>query len=260
MTVIDGIHRLHALRQAHRSEARVRFIDCDEDIESIALAIQANARHGKPLSRSERVEAARLMLSKSPERSDRWLGEVCGLSHSTIARIRMTSDTSGAPVRLGRDGRRRSVSPEIGRSKVEHALTNSPGVSFRQVAKLAGVSPSTAQRVAKELQSPRPAPSSGLVAEPQPPTHPGVSVPNVNDRTCQETVEPGPVVGWLERTAIDPSEAQAFLSAVPLGRVYDFADECRTRSRAWADLAVAFEDRARSHYMRNSELGAVAKS
>lgn len=239
MHVIDGIHRFEAFRQAGRAEVQVRFVECDE-FESIALAIQTNTRHGKPLSRTERIAAARLLLSKKPERSDRWLGEVCGLSHTTIAKLRTTADGTVSPVRLGRDGRRRPTSSEDGRRLVRQVLTEEPVTTFRDTAKAAGIAPSTAHRVAKGLHA------DGAPAQP---TTTGLA----QDPAFRSNGEFGRIADWLERTALDATEVEAYLALVPLGRVYEVADECRTRSRAWAALAANFEKRARAQRRWGSE-------
>ena len=100
MTVIDGVHRVEAFRRAGRPEIRaVPYLG--DEIGALAIAIQANVRHGKPLSRVERQAAAVVLLRRCPDRSDRWLGEICGLSHSTVARLRQAA-ASGRP--RGQDG------------------------------------------------------------------------------------------------------------------------------------------------------------
>ena len=108
MTVIDGVHRVEAFRKAGRSHIEARVFQGNRT-EALVLAIAANVRHGKPLSRSERQAAARVLLGECPERSDRWVAEVCGLSHSTVALLRRASSNAPAQVRTGRDGRRRPV-------------------------------------------------------------------------------------------------------------------------------------------------------
>jgi ParB-like nuclease domain len=121
MKVIDGVHRVEASRRMGRAEIRAVFFEGSET-DALVVAVQANIRHGKPLSRGERQAAAGALLRRCPERSDRWLAEVCGLSHSTVARIRQAADALGLGARTGRDGRRRPVDPTAARAAIAKAL------------------------------------------------------------------------------------------------------------------------------------------
>jgi hypothetical protein len=213
MKVIDGVHRVEASRRTGRTEIRAVFFEGNET-DALVVAVQANIRHGKPLSRSERQAAAGALLRRCPERSDRWLAEVCGLSHSTVARIRQAADALGSGTRTGRDGRRRPVDSAAGRAAIAEALAEEPGSSFRQAAEAAGVAPSTVHRIvagARRLRA-------------EPPRHPASSSPGLP----LEDIE-----------ALHPE-------AVPLGRIYEVADELRRRARTCLELAEALERRGRA--------------
>ena len=151
MKVIDGVHRVEASRRLGRTEIRALLFSGSET-EALVVAVQANVRHGKPLTRSERQAAAGNLLRRCPDRSDRWVAEVCGLSHSTVARIRKAAEALGPGVRTGRDGRRRPVDPAAGRRAIVKALAEGPASSFRQVAEAAGVAPSTVHRASAGLR------------------------------------------------------------------------------------------------------------
>ena len=150
MTVIDGVHRLAAYRSLGRGLIPALLFK-GSDMEALVIAIQANIQHGKPLSRSERQEAARALLRSCPDRSDRWVGEVCGVSHSTVAVLRRSVSEAEAKVRTGRDGRRRPVDPTLGQAAVARVMAENPTASIRQAAGAAGVAPSTVQRLAAGL-------------------------------------------------------------------------------------------------------------
>ena len=107
MTVIDGVHRLEAYRTLGRSRIPALMFR-GNDMEALVIAIQANIQHGKPLSRGERQEAARALLHQCPERSDRWLGEVCGVSHTTVAVLRRSLSGGRGE---GKDGSGRPEAP-----------------------------------------------------------------------------------------------------------------------------------------------------
>ena len=65
MTVIDGVHRLEAFRQAGRTHIEA-VLFTGQRPEAMVLAIKANVKHGKPLSRGERREAARCAPAHVP--------------------------------------------------------------------------------------------------------------------------------------------------------------------------------------------------
>lgn len=110
MRVIDGAHRLQALRSVGRDYVDVRFFDGDE-AEAFVIAVQSNVQHGLPLSLAERKAAANRILRSYPEWSDRMIASVAGLSPKTVGAIRGRSSVEipQSEHRLGRDGRVRKV-------------------------------------------------------------------------------------------------------------------------------------------------------
>ena len=235
LTVIDGIHRLEAFRRAGRTHIKA-FLFTGECAEAMALAIQSNVKHGKPLSRSERRVASRSLLGAFPERSDRWIGEICGLSHTTVALIRRNLSNANQSVRTGRDGRRRPVDRLAAEAAVARLVMENPTNTVRQVARAAGVAPSTVHRARARLQRPE----FSSVAPPSVPTTP-VSVAEVEQRKPDLT-EP---VSWLARTAVSVDEMRTHLAVLPISRLYGIVDECRKRAQMWAEIADALENRAR---------------
>ena len=242
MAVIDGVHRIEAFRRAKRSHI-MALLFAGDDTEVLALAIANNVRHGKPLSKSERQAAARTLLKRCPERSDRWVGVICGLSHSTVALLRHSSEVAASEIRVGRDGRRRPIDAAPGQAAVARVIAEEPAVSARRAADAAGVARSTAQRVAAQVrnrEAPVP-PAPVAAAEP-----PGRSKPVVaGDHAFYSSPERAGVASWLEKTAVSPDDLHTYLEVVPLGRIYEVVDECRRRSRTWAEMAYALETQAR---------------
>ena len=87
----DGFHRLEAYRSAHPDakdiECRVHRGDRDD---ALLFACGANAQHGLPRSRSDKVKAVTTLI-----RSERWSGwsdreiaRQCGVSHTFVAAVR----------------------------------------------------------------------------------------------------------------------------------------------------------------------------
>ncbi len=242
MTVIDGVHRLEAFRRAGRSHIKALMFN-GNGTEAMVLAIQANVKHGKPLSRAERRVAARSLLYAFPERSDRWTGEVCGLSHTTIALIRKGLCLAEPRARTGRDGRRRPVDRLAGQVAVARAMADHPFASTRQAAGAAGVAPSTVHRARARLHA----------RENQSPAPEGPAAPRTQDpheASGREVVlVPSPeldeAASWLARTTVSIEDLRTYLAKLPLSRVYTVVDECRRRAQTWGEIAAAVEGRAR---------------
>ncbi len=243
MTVIDGVHRL----QAYKTMGR-RYIPAllfrGTDMEALVIAIQANIQHGKPLNRSERQEAARALLCRCPGRSDRWVAEVCGVSHTTVAVLRRTVSAADGKVRTGRDGRRRPVDPSLGQAAVARVMAENPTASIRQAAGAAGVAPSTVQRVSAGLARSQTPASAPIVLDITGEAHGPVGA-LLADRALRSFPAGTEAVSWLARTAVSVEDLHAHLRNLPLSRVYVVADECRRRARTWAQMADALEARAR---------------
>jgi ParB-like chromosome segregation protein Spo0J len=242
MTVIDGIHRLEAFRRAGRSHIKALMFN-GNGTEAMALAIQANVKHGKPLSRGERRVAARSLLYAFPERSDRWMGEVCGLSHTTIALIRKSLCLADSRVRTGRDGRRRPVDRLAGQMAVARVIADNPAATVRQAAGVAGVAPSTAHRARARLyaqENPSPAPEAPAVPPMQ-----GPYEADGRAAALPPFPELDEAASWLARTTVNIEDLRTYLVKLPLSRVYTVVDECRRRAQIWGEIAAAVEGRAR---------------
>jgi ParB-like chromosome segregation protein Spo0J len=257
MTVIDGVHRLEAYRALGRPHIPAVFFN-GSDMEALVIAIQANIQHGKPLSRAERQDAARALLLRCPDRSDRWLGDVCGVSHTTVAVLRRALSVADAKVRTGRDGRRRPVDPSAGQAAVARVIAENPTASIRQAAGAAGVAPSTVQRVAAGLARSAKPPLVGALAVGEPGLAPSGVLPSgalpsgalSSGALVVDSVRPSfsdgtDAVMWLARTAVSVDDLRTHLGTVPLSRVYQVVDECRRRASTWAQMADALEARAR---------------
>ena len=152
--VIDGAHRLAAARLRGDHAIRARFVDCT-DAEALVLAMTANAAHGLPLSRPDRITGARRVLAAHPDWSDRALAGITGLSAKTIATLRpATGPAAPEPggKRLGKDGRRRPVSAADGRRRAADYLTTPPDAPLRQVARETDVSLGTVHDVSARLR------------------------------------------------------------------------------------------------------------
>lgn len=221
MRVIDGAHRLEAIRQSGRTKIRVVFFD-GSDFDAFVLAIQANATHGRPLSFEERKGAALALLSRYPDRSTRWIASVCGLSSATVSRLR--PDSGEAERRIGIDGRSRPVDPTAIRSSIAERLAAEPEASVRQVATAVGASPSTVRRIVEHRAKAEDDRGEG-----------DGSVPTVDQLAL-----------WLEATAIPEDRGLDLVATIPPIELAPAAEEFRRRAEYWAHLADLAAERARS--------------
>ncbi|GAA2454878.1 hypothetical protein GCM10010191_87350 [Actinomadura vinacea] len=152
MRVIDGMHRVRAAVLLGRRKIAVRFFDGPEE-DAFVLGVKSNIAHGLPLSLADRKHAAERVISSHPRWSDRMIAAVTGISAKTVAEIRRNAggDAEGLPGRIGRDGRVRPADVIEGRWLARELITKDPGLSLRQVARAAGISPETVRDVKKRL-------------------------------------------------------------------------------------------------------------
>jgi ParB-like chromosome segregation protein Spo0J len=154
MRVIDGMHRLHAAKLRRQHDIAVRYFDGDA-ADAFVLAVQANVRHGLPLSVADRKAAAARIVASHPRWSNRMIASVVGLSPKTVADVRRygATQTPAADTRVGRDGRARPMDSQERRQIASTLLRDNPNLSLRQVARTAGISPETARAVRTRLRS-----------------------------------------------------------------------------------------------------------
>ncbi len=151
--VIDGMHRLEAAKRRGLETIEVEYFDGSQ-AEAFLRAVRANVSHGFPLSPADRRAAAARIIASHPHLSDRVIAEAAGLGAKAVATIRRcsTDATTQSNSRVGRDGRVRPLSSVEGRRKAAEVMTERPGASLREVARVAGISLATASDVRKRLE------------------------------------------------------------------------------------------------------------
>lgn len=140
--VIDGVHRVRAARELGRTRLAARLVGGGA-ADAFVEAVRANTVHGLPLSLADRKAAAATILRTHPHWSDRMIADVVGLSAKTVAAAR----TADGAARTGRDGKVRPIDGARRRRAAARLLGENPGLSLRQVARIAGISPETARSV-----------------------------------------------------------------------------------------------------------------
>lgn len=164
LRLVDGEHRLQAHTAAGLTKISVRRLPADlSDVDLLAAAVEANTRHGLPLTSQQRTEAAKDLLRAGWHGSDRSLASLCGISKNRVNPIRRQVAAEGPPRvpqghlegisdrREGRDGKRYPTDPEALRRAIlrEHRLD--PHATNGHIARRTGASPTTVARTRRGL-------------------------------------------------------------------------------------------------------------
>jgi hypothetical protein len=266
MRVIDGMHRLRAAKLRGDETISVEFFEGDGK-EAFLLSVDANVRHGLPLSLADREAAARRILATYQQWSNRAVAAVVGLSPTTVGVIRQRSfvsaDREGG--RVGRDGRVRPLDGSAGRLRASQVITRKPDAPLRAIAREAGVSVGTAQRVRERLRAGQDPllPSQRADKECEPAVdgpveqRPGSgSARHRTDwRSVRDSLSRDPMVKyaengrafvrWIDGHLIESVEWCGLIDAVPPLWQDSVAELARSCAGAWLDFAQQLEQRAR---------------
>jgi ParB-like chromosome segregation protein Spo0J len=263
MCVIDGMHRLRAAYLKGRDTIRVRFFDGPADMVFV-LAVQANITHGLPLSVQDREAAAERIMIEHPEWSDRVIADASGLSSKTVGAVRRRAGASVPEVkaRLGRDGRLRPVDRADGRERASRYIASNPAASLREIAREAGISPSTARDVRARLErgddpgptcSRRPGSDRLTVAAARASTGHGVAGPCGTRRTILAKLRRDPslrsnragreLLRWLDARAGDLDMWDRLGDSVPPHASYLLADFAQSVGRSWLTAGDLLKNR-----------------
>ena len=225
------------------------------DEEMFLEFLRLNARHGLGLTLPERKNAARVVMSKWAEFSDRRIGELCGLSPHTIASIRHASldssiaarQSTAPDIRTGRDGKNRPVNAAPLHQRIVEELQHTPDRSLRSVAEVVGASPETVRKVQKDLRNCGSVASIQTTAVPAPVKLEVRHDANENWWTHDDSLRSADdglhLLEWLDKSNIADADWQKRINSVPLSRIYQVAEEARRRSMSWGRFARAVEDR-----------------
>ncbi|MET9632592.1 ParB/RepB/Spo0J family partition protein [Lentzea sp. NPDC006480] len=238
MCVIDGVQRVRAAELNGRDHIEAQFFDGDEH-DAFVLAVEANTANGLPLSVADRKAAAARIITTHPARSDRWIALVSGLTASTVGEIRRRSTVDGARsnTRIGRDGRRRPLDSSDGRRLAGELMRADPDRSLRDIAKAAGIAPSTVLDVRNRIscgEDPVPPPRKDP-AEPDP-----VAIMRTlcKDPSLRLTEAGRALLRWLDTHTVT-GEAAPPVQDIPAHCAGAIAELARHNARFW----TAFADR-----------------
>ena len=258
LSVVDGHHRMAAARQLGLRELRVTWFDGSAE-DAYLEFVRCNVGHGLPLTLAERRQAARQMLRSHSERSDRAIASVCGVSPTTIARLRRElgplewagGGNRDAKGRVGLDGRVRPLNGMALRGRIAQELAIRPEASLRAIASTVGASPETVRSVRNELRAGTGAAMYATMACPDAapavdpvPVEARVAPPS-EDRAFTDRDGGQEFVDWFEATSVEELDPWLHIEAIPLSRVYEIADTARNRAEFWTRFANTLETRVR---------------
>jgi hypothetical protein len=168
----------------------------------------------------------------------------CAISAHTVASLRRDAlarsperlESAKSERRIGLDGKRRPLDHAELRERIASEIRREPNRSLREIAAAISSSPETVRLVKRLIAGDDLA--AGERAE-----NTVEALPCWARDTALRTMTDGTTfLEWFERTAIDPSWS-GYVDRVPLGRVYEIADEARRRAADWRTFAEALEKR-----------------
>lgn len=253
MRVIDGMHRLRAAAMRADRTIEVRFFDGDAD-DAFVLAVEANVGNGLPLTLADRRAAATRIIATHPNRSDRWIALVSGLAANTVGAIRKCSTVQDAQsnTRIGRDGRVRPLDSSDGRRLAAQLIVANPEWSLRDVARAAGIAPSTALDVRNRLRSGADPVPAGREVKSAPAEQDARSVRRRKTTAAESEVDPDAIlralrndpslrftdVGrrllrWLDAHTVDKQPAAPPVQGIPAHCIGSIVALARHNARFW---------------------------
>lgn len=258
MQVIDGMHRLRAAALRGHTDIAVRFYD-GSDRDAFVLAVQANIAHGLPLSLADRSAAARRIIRSYPEWSDRRVAAASGLAPRTVSSIRRrTAGGDSEQARIGRDGRVRPLDSAGKRRLTEALIVDNPDASLRQIAREAGVAPSTVRIVRQRMHAGLdPVTERRQHQDEASATKPSIvrSVPRavpIDRQAALQGLRKDPSVRfneagrmllqWLDSSPHDAESVRRVVSNLPDHCFRTVLALVRENSRAWQDLVHQLEE------------------
>ncbi|WKV75307.1 ParB N-terminal domain-containing protein [Streptomyces sp. PCS3-D2] len=259
MRVIDGTHRLRAAVLRGRDTVAVVYFDGSAE-DAFVLSVEANISHGLPLTLAERTAAALRILQTHPDWSDRGIAQRTGLAAKTVAALRRREAPQHAPQgRVGRDGRVRPADPVRGREAAARLLAGRPTASLRQIAREAGIAPSTVRDVRRRIgegEDPVPAGQRRSGGPQPPPARPadrgrarGQPLPALVTGLCKDPLLRLSEAGRLLLRMLDLQvsglrQRERIVAAVPPYRAETAAAAAAQCARDWQELSEELGRRA----------------
>lgn len=259
MRVIDGTHRVGAALLRGDEMIEARLFDGTEQ-EAFVLAVRTNIAHGLPLSLADRTRAAERIIASCPEWSNRAIASVTGLGARTVGNVRrrlqVGSGAEQAPVRRGLDGRVRPLDSAEGRLRAMVIMEERPEASLREIAREAGVSPTTVRDVRRRIQrGEEPVPQvrrrrgaeqdagAGEGGAPGEPALLAMLQALRNDPSLRFSESGRTLLRWILSRVVRANERLDVAAKVPPHCTYIIANVARACADEWLQLANELERR-----------------
>ncbi|MFJ7592396.1 ParB N-terminal domain-containing protein [Streptomyces sp. NPDC097617] len=261
MRIIDGTHRLRAAVLRGQDTVAVTYFDGSAE-DAFVLSVEANISHGLPLTQAERTTAALRILRSHPDWSDRGIARRTGLAARTVGTLRRREPPGPAPpARVGQDGRVRPADPVRGREAAARLLAGRPTASLRQIAREAGIAPSTVRDVRRRIgegadpvpaAQRRSAETSAPAPPPVPPRGRGQPLPALVTGLCKDPLLRLSEAGRLLLRMLDLQVSglrqwERIVAAIPPYRVETAAAAAAQCARDWQELSDELRRRASAH-------------
>ncbi|MFD4248004.1 ParB/RepB/Spo0J family partition protein [Streptomyces sp. NPDC058525] len=258
MRIIDGTHRLRAAELRGQDTVAVTYFDGTPE-DAFVLAVEANISHGLPLTHAERTAAALRILRSHPDWSDRGIAQRTGLAAKTVGSLRRRAGPApDPPGRVGQDGRIRPADPVRGREAAARLLAGHPTASLRQIAREAGIAPSTVRDVRRRIgegADPVPAAQRRSANGPAPPPDPvpargrGQPLPALVTSLCKDPLLRLSEAGRLLLRMLDLQVSglrqwERIVAAIPPYRAETAAAAAAQCARDWQELSEELRRRA----------------
>ncbi|HQU45863.1 MAG TPA: ParB N-terminal domain-containing protein [Pirellulales bacterium] len=128
----DGFHRWRALKKNGRTEALCHGYRGSRR-DAVLAAVRANHHHGLRRSNEDKRRAVETLLADKEwaANADRWIAEMCGVSHTLVANVRSQLATvascqkGGDEARVGQDGLKRRL-PMLNRERPAQLTDGAP--------------------------------------------------------------------------------------------------------------------------------------
>ncbi|UUU43225.1 ParB/RepB/Spo0J family partition protein [Streptomyces sp. NBC_00162] len=256
MRIIDGTHRLRAAVLRGQDTVAVTYFDGSAE-DAFVLSVEANISHGLPLTHAERTAAALRILRSHPDWSDRGIAQRTGLAAKTVGALRRRAGPApDPPGRVGQDGRIRPADPVRGREAAARLLAGRPTASLRQIAREAGIAPSTVRDVRRRIgegADPVPAVQRRSGNAPAPPPVPargrGQPLPVLVTSLCKDPLLRLSEAGRLLLRMLDLQVSglrqwERIVAAIPPYRAETAAAAAAQCARDWQELSEELRRRA----------------
>lgn len=173
------------------------------------------------------------------------------MAHTTVAAARRRSPGGSSGPTVGRDGRARHGDPRAARRRAAHLLTERPEATLREIARLAGLSPTTVLDVRRTMAGKGSA-GAHTVGRPALDCDPAAVLATLRRDPSLRYSTAGRTLVRLLSLTLGGSDPADLASAVPPHSRATLAELARLTAEQWLRTATALETMNRKDGLRRS--------